>query len=87
MDNKPAPFKNIFTGVGRTDDERSMSPFKKDSLEMLRCILSSGSGRYTYTYSISRARTLISSYHELILTERKMIATAQRKHDNRVHLK
>ena len=81
MDNKPTPFKNIFTSVSKTDDERSASSCKKDSEETLRCKLSSGSGRYTYMslYSIFRARTFISSYDELILTERKMIATAQRK--------
>ena len=45
-------------------------------------------GRYTLCHFTAilhagRRRTSISS-HEL--TERKMIATAQRKHDNRVHL-
>ena len=38
-------------------------------------MLSSGSGRTSMSlYSISRARTSISSYDELILMERKMIA-------------
>ena len=46
-------------------------------------------GRYNIhvaLHSISCARTSISIYDELILTEREMIATARRKHDNRVHL-
>ena len=52
-------------------------------------MLSSGSAHYTYMllHSISRARTSISSYEDSILVERKMIATAQQKHDNPVDLK
>ena len=59
--------------VSSTDDERSAASCKKDLYETLRCMLSSGSGRYTSMslYSISCARTLISSYDELVLSNGK----------------
>ena len=70
------------------NDRRRLA--RKIRTKRLRCMVPSGSDRYNIhvpLHSISCASTSISIYDELILTKRKMIATAQRKHDDRVHLK
>ena len=48
VDNKARSVQECIYSVSRIDDERSTSAGKKDAQDTLRCMRSTGSGRYTY---------------------------------------